>query len=271
MSVVGSINKWAQIISGLPADGLTPPATNRSAITQKCPTKANQVPASLRPVGQVGDMWVYSPKSKMGIFTFHLTSPQMKHLRSKFFSNMKPEKVLLFESLCAILWRAIADVREEEPQVVTLCKGDPSKRVIGSISNSQKISAVRADFSVKGSDPHELLGLLVGQATEENAQIEETVESDNGVSDFIIYGGNLTFVDIGEADLYGLELNGQKPIFVDYAIEGLGDEGAVVVHPEPRSPMLSDDHDVGGRVVTVSLPESHLSQLKVKLKNNEVL
>ncbi|KAK4781664.1 hypothetical protein SAY86_015766 [Trapa natans] len=272
LSVVDFINRWAQIISGLPADGLKQlHVSDRSSTAQKTPTKANQEPVSLIPVEPVGDMWTYSPKCKMGTFALHLTLPHLKHLRSKFFGHVKPEKVPLFESICAIFWRWIADVKEGEPQVVTVCKGDPSKRAIRSISNSQKISAVRADFSVKGSDPHELLCLLVDRATWENAQIEEVVERDYGVSDFIIYGGNLTFVDIGEADLYGIELKEHKPLFADYTIEGLGDEGVIVILPAPNDPKSSGDHDTGGMIVTMTLPESLLSKLKVVLMNNGML
>ncbi|OWM76767.1 hypothetical protein CDL15_Pgr004979 [Punica granatum] len=265
-AVVDFINKWGQMLAGLQKDHPEPPKSN--TVILETPMKADREPISVRRVGPVGDHWIYCPGRKKGTFTFHLTSSQLTHLRSKFFGHMKSGRVPPYESLCTILWQCIANVKEEEPKVVTICKNDPSKRAIGVLSNSQKISVVRTDSSIKGSDPCEILGLLVDQAMEETAQIEEAVERDNGVSDFIIYGANLTFLDIGEANLYELELNGLKPIFADYAIGGVGEEGVVLVHPGPKGAKLSGD---GGRVVTVILPENLLPALKGELKKNDLL
>ena len=47
-----------------------------------------------------------------------------------------------------------------------------------------------------------------------------------------MYGANLTFVNLEEADFYGMELKGQKPVHVSYFIDGVGDEGVVLVTPK---------------------------------------
>lgn len=268
-SVIDFINNWARIFSGHQIYVPRPSRPDESPI--KSSTKVNRDPVSVRRVAPVGDHWIYSPRSKMVTFTFHLTPSQLTHLRSKFLGRIEPDKVPLFEALCAILWQCMAKIKEEEPKVVTICRNDPSKRVNGAISNSQKISAVKADFCIKGSDPSEVLGLLAGRATEENAPIEEAVERDNGVSDFIVYGANLTFVDIQEANIYGLELNGQKPVFADYAIEGAGDEGVVLVLPGPESPTFSSSNLDRGRIVTIILPGNLLPELRGELKKNDML
>ena len=52
------------------------------------------------------------------------------------------------------------------------------------------------------------------------------------VSNFIMDGANLTFVNLEEADFYGMELKGQKPVHVSYFIDGVGDEGVVLVTPK---------------------------------------
>ncbi|KAF8394024.1 hypothetical protein HHK36_020226 [Tetracentron sinense] len=62
----------------------------------------------------------------------------------------------------------------------------------GKLSNNQIISVVKADFSVVESDPKELAALVVEQTMDEKSQIEEEVEKGQGLSDFIMYGSNLT-------------------------------------------------------------------------------
>ncbi|KAF2288988.1 hypothetical protein GH714_023287 [Hevea brasiliensis] len=110
--------------------------------------------------------------------------------------------------------------------------------------------------------------LLADQAIDDRTLIEELVKKDNGASDYIIYGANLTFVDFEKANLYGLELSEYKPKFVDYTIEGVGDEGAVVVLPWSED---SADYSSKGRVVTVILPENEITELKYELKENGLL
>ncbi|KAJ6751347.1 hypothetical protein OIU85_001840 [Salix viminalis] len=85
-----------------------------------------------------------------------------------------------------------------------------------------------ADFSVVDTDLKRLASLLLDQAMKENTQIEEVVEKDDGVFDYIVYGANLT-------------------------IQGVGDEGAVLVLPWPKD--SGTDGNIG-RIVVVTLSEN---------------
>lgn len=59
-----------------------------------------------------------------------------------------------------------------------------------------------------------------------------------------------------EIELYGLELKGQNPAYVDYSIHGVGEEGAILVLPGP------DGAGNGGRVLTVISPEDEIPKLQ---------
>jgi hypothetical protein len=167
------------------------------------------------------------------------------------------------------MWQCIAKAKDGlEPKVVTLCKKDPNNPKDGILSNSQIISSVKADSSVVDADLKELATLLVDQATEENSQIEEVVEKDNGVFDYIVYGANLTFVDLEETNFYGLEWNGHKPEAVHYSIQGVGDEGAVMVLPWPKD--SGTDGNIG-RIVVVTLPENEVVKLRFELQKNGLM
>ncbi|KAI4372812.1 hypothetical protein MLD38_010999 [Melastoma candidum] len=176
----------------------------------------------------------------------------------------------LFESICVALWQMVARVREDgqdEPRVVTVVSDDESgRRVHGKLSNSQRISIARAGSPVAVMDPKELLDVLVGRKGEENKLIEEAVEKDNGMGDFVLYGANLTFVNLEDGDFYELKLHGHKPMFVNYVIQSLGDQGVVLVLPG-----TGDEGNDGGRVVTVVLPEKELVLLKADLKKKVTL
>ncbi|KAF8393998.1 hypothetical protein HHK36_020200 [Tetracentron sinense] len=104
----------------------------------------------------------------------------------------------------------------------TLSRHLVSNQVIGPELYYSPLVFIQVDFSVVESDPKELAALVVEQTMDEKSQIEEEVEKGQGLSDFIMYGSNLTFVNLEEADLYGLELKGQKPVFVNYMIDGVG-------------------------------------------------
>ena len=118
------------------------------------------------------------------------------------------------------------------------------------------------------ADPKRLASLLADQAIDETTQIEELVEKDQGLSDFVVYGANLSFVDWQEGDFYGLELQGHKPEFVSYSIQGVGDNGVVLVLPGPK---YTGNVGGEGRLVTLIFPENEISELKSELKMNGLL
>lgn len=224
-------------------------------------------PLSLKWVDPVGDHWIPLNGIRMETFSFTITPTQITNLQKKIMGSF-------FESLCAIIWQCIAKYRQaddgSEPKTVTICKKDTNRHKSGELSNSLIISTVKAELSVLEADPKKLASLLAEQAIDETTQIEEAVEKDQGVSDFIVYGANLTFVDWQETDLYGLEFQGHKPEFVSYTIQGVGDKGAVIVLPGPK--------DVGnggvgeeGRLVTLILPEGEVLEIQSELKKNGLL
>lgn len=120
------------------------------------------------------------------------------------------------------------------------------------------MSAVEADVVVAGAEEGALAELIAKKKIDEGGEIEELVEKSREESDFVAYGARLTFVDLEEANLYGLELEGQKTIHVNYEIGGVGENGVVLVLPGPP---LGDGRDGGGRTVTVTLQEKQVSDL----------
>ncbi|KAK3416945.1 protein ECERIFERUM 26-like [Eucalyptus grandis] len=262
-------NMLGRSLSGLLADGPKGPRALSGPRRLADPPELAREPASIKRVSPVGDHWVVDGNCNMGTFTFHLSPDQLAHLKSKVGGEGHGEKFPPFESLCAILWQLIAKVRAgNEPSTVTLIKNDPSKRENGILSNSLKICSVKADFSVADADPGEILRLLIDRAENESNLIEEAVERDGGVADYVVYGANLSFVEWEEVSMYGLQLNGNRPIFASYVIEGVADEGAVFVLPGPPS---SGKDSGQGRVVTVILPEYQLLQLKSELVKQDIL
>ncbi|KAL6970965.1 hypothetical protein U1Q18_030644 [Sarracenia purpurea var. burkii] len=194
----------------------------------------------------------------METFSFHLTTKQVIQLQSKVCGQVEnSDQIPVFECLCGVIWKIVAHVRGgSEPKLVTICKNDPGGPKNGVLSNSQVISLVKTDFSITEADPKELAKLVINGAVDERIKIEEAVERDQGVSDFIIYGANLTFVDLQEADFYGVELKGHKPVYVSYTIDGIGDQGAILVLRGPK----------GGKIVTLIMPKNEILELKSELK-----
>ncbi|XP_042517714.1 protein ECERIFERUM 26-like [Macadamia integrifolia] len=229
-------------------------------------------PLSVKWVEPVGDHWITANNCTMENYSFHITAQQLKAMSSKM-----SFKIPLFESLSAIFWQCLTRIRKgsEEPKTVTIICRNREKKGGSStylISNyNQTISTVQVDFSVTEADPKELAAMIMEQKkVDEKSKIEEMVKQDQGMSDLIIYGANLTFVDLGEADLYGFELKKQKPAFVNYTIDGVGDEGVILVMKGPPSGKVNDDDgDIGdeGRTVTVILPKNQIMMLKDELRS----
>ncbi|GAV59008.1 Transferase domain-containing protein [Cephalotus follicularis] len=257
------INRWGLLIGGLKPNALPKFINSEEGSKIPAPIIGKEL-LSLKRVDPVDDLWVTPNNCKMETFSFHVSPTQMSNLKSKVSGDK--HKFRSFESLCAIIWKCIAIVREGfEPKLVTICKKDPYTKG-GVLSNSQIISAVRADFPVMDANLDQLVTLLVNQAIDERNVIEATVKTDNGLSDFILYGSNLTFVDLEETDLYGLKIYGKKPDFVYFTIQGVGDEGTVLVLPGKNDPGKDVEVETG-RFVTLILPQDVMLKLKFELKN----
>lgn len=267
LSASNFINKCGQFIASIGSINMQPNFHSSSGTSFKHQmSKSPAPPLSVKQVDPVGDHWITANSCKMDTFSFHVTAAQLATLQSKISGQNQTEKMPIFESLCAIIWHSIAKIRRGsiQAEIVTTCKNDPSAKLAinGIVTNTQIISTVKADFPITETDPKRLVNLLVNEAVDERRKIEELVEKDNGLSDFIVYGARLTFVDLEEVDLYGFELNGYKPEFVYYTVQGVGDEGAVFVLP--AGPKGADE----GRIVTITLPENQVPELKAELVKN---
>lgn len=260
------INMWGKIMGG--QDQETPPnlAQYRKIETSPYPKNLGENPLSLKWVDPVGDNWIVTSNNKMDTFSFHVSATQLSQLQYKISGPKNSDRVPPFESLCAVIWHCVAKVRTRpEPKVVTIVKYDPKcKKKKGIFNDNQVISIVKGEFSIIESDLKELATLVMNKAVDEGEKIEETLESENGLSDVIMYGANLTFVDLEEATFYDMKLKGQNPVHVSYSVDGVGGEGVVLVLPTPK--------DGGrGRFVTITLPENELLDLKYELKENDLL
>ncbi|KAK2977983.1 hypothetical protein RJ640_023521 [Escallonia rubra] len=250
------INLWGDIAAGhFPTQPLNTPDTG------KLQFPSPEKPFSMKKVDPVGDYWLATNSCKMGTHSIHLQAEQLDHLLSKSCGISQTAKLLPFEVLSAIMWKSLAKIRgTSEPRVVTICTNSSRERERETPSNSQVVStvAVGADFAVAKADLLQLAKMISKQRVDEGSMIEGLMERENGNSDFIVYGANLTFVNLQEARTYGLELNGQKPISANYSIDGVGEEGVVLVLP--------GHDDRGGRTLSVVLPQYQVEELREELK-----
>ncbi|CAN4120839.1 unnamed protein product [Withania somnifera] len=209
-------------------------------------------PLSIKRVSPVEDHWIVNSNCKMNSFSIHVSGSQLGHLQSR--TGIQGP----FESLCAIIWQSISRIRDgPSPQVVTICQKSTEKKE-GLIGNTQVIGVVKADYSIREANPSELARLIKNEMIDERLKMDEAIENEQGVLDIIVYGANLTFVNVEGADLYEFDWNGHKPKNVNYFIDGVGDAGTVLVLP-------AGPNDAEGRVVTMMLPEDEIMKLKNEL------
>ncbi|TYI84332.1 hypothetical protein E1A91_D05G356500v1 [Gossypium mustelinum] len=265
-SVSNFINNWGQHMAMVNVN--SSPALAPRSLTNTAKPEAPSEPLSAKQVNHVRDLWVLANNCKMETFSFNLTTQHLLNLQAKIGS------VSAFDSICALLWRAIAKVREGfEPQIVTVCRKDPCHDDNNVLGNNQIIRTIKASFLVGESDLNKLATLIAndqGQVYDERNRIEAAVEKDNGSTDYIVYGSNLTFVNLENAGLYELELNGEKPKLAYYSIQGVGDEGAVLILPLPHGSAAENEGEPR-YLVNLTLPEGQVFKLKAELKRASLL
>lgn len=263
------INTWAQIMAGqVPKKSLHVPSSRK--LPEDPPGLVANKPFSLKEVDPVANHWSLPANNgqNMRSHTFRISSKQLDLLMSNT-CGKKAANLSKFEILSAIIWKSLSRIRENSgPKMVTICcyecpHGDRDGKDKIPNNNSMVLSTVDANFE---SNVSELAFLIAEKKRVENDAIEEMVKRDDGKGDFLVYGANLTFVNLEEVEIYGLELKGQKPVFANYTIEGVGDEGLVLVLP--GAPKNGEDEDGNGRVVTVVLPKDQLAHLENELKVN---
>ncbi|MCL7042922.1 hypothetical protein MKW94_004774 [Papaver nudicaule] len=258
------LNMWGQRMAGTKSLQLPSQVKTMQADQIQLPDEAEAEPLSVRRVGPVGDHWVAADNCKMGTFSFQLTASQLDDLQTKVASKNQSGKLPPFEALSAVIWQCIANTSEDkEPNVITICRNDFHNRNENIFNNNHILSIVHADFSVIEAEVSKLAELIIDKSIEENTLIEKTVEKDQGTSDFLVYGANLTFANLEDVGLYGLELNGHKPTFANYSIYGVCNEGVVLVLPGPE-PVKEGSGK--GRTVTITLQENQVTQLRKELE-----
>ncbi|XVF36583.1 hypothetical protein REPUB_Repub19eG0069700 [Reevesia pubescens] len=266
------INLWGQIMAEvqLPSKSFQVHINNYNPKNYESPlTSFSRKPFSLKKVDPVGDCWHLTANNrKMKTHTFHVNAKQLHHMVS-LSSTCHPnqtDNISHFEILSAIIWKSLSKIREDSgSRIVTICTSNSVIRENEMPRNDMILSTVEADFSVAKGEIAELAKLIAEKRVPENDLIEEFLQgNDEERSDFIVYGANLTFVDLEGANFYGLELKGQKPVFVNYAINGVGDEGTVLILPSPKK------EGDNGKIVTMTLPEDEIEKLKNILGKNGI-
>ncbi|KAL4309238.1 hypothetical protein GQ457_01G011180 [Hibiscus cannabinus] len=258
------LNLWGQIVSGKQI----PPQMKNPVLKSEFPTLVSRKPLSLKKVDPVGDRWFTATDCKMVTHSFHVTQKQLHHIMttSSVHDSNRANKISDFEIVSAIIWQSLSKVRADSgPRTITICSNNPRAQddETGTLlSNGTTLSTVEADFSVSKVEIPDLAKLIADKQMPENGLIEDLLSGDEEKSDFIVYGANLTFVNLEGANLYGLELKGLKPLFVNYMINGVGDEGTFLIFP-------SNEKDGGnGKIVTMTLPEDQIEKLKNILEND---
>ncbi|MED6172380.1 hypothetical protein PIB30_049590, partial [Stylosanthes scabra] len=286
-SALDFITKWSNMLSGhVPPKSLHMPnnqvAPHEEIIIQ--PNNNNnsllvsENPTSIKRATIVGEHWLATNVSHVATHSFHVTSKQLHNLvkATSKNNNYNGRRNKYFEIISALIWKCVTNIRGKGgPMAVTICTkscngSKHGENEVFPSNNGLVLSKIEACLESGKSDISELARIIADKKMVENHIVKKLVEKDDeGKEDFVVYGANLTFVDLEEADLFGVKLNGHKPIMANCSFRGVGDQGVVLVFPAPSEENNEDDdndNNSNGRIVTVSLPVKELSQLKNKLR-----
>lgn len=219
---------------------------------------AAAAPLSVRAVKTVDGCWLPAGEVKMESLSLEITGDQVEVLRNKTLARSS------FDAIAAVVWQSLARIRgtSREPRMVTVCKsGDQPSGRSWLLGNDQVVGVVRAaELSPAAADLSELAKLLAGGFSDETPAIEALAGADSGgPPDLILYGANLSFVDLEDLPVYDVAVRGQRPVFVNFTIEGVGREGTVLVFP-------GGGPDGGGRTVNAVLPGGEAAALMRELR-----
>ncbi|KAF7830022.1 protein ECERIFERUM 2 [Senna tora] len=265
-SALNFISHWSKIIAGhVPPKSLHVPPSSKPDLPPSL-SDQSQNPISVKKAINVGEHWLAANHRNVETHSFRLAAKQLHHLVT---TTISTDAASYFEILCAIVWKSLNRIRGNfcALNAVTICTTNGSNRREDEFPiNGLEFSKVEADFAVAQSDVSALAMLIAEKKIVENQVMEKLVEEDEGKEDFLVYGANLTFVDLEEAGFYDVELNGRKPVMANCTFHGVGDEGVVVVLPAPEEDDDGGDGGGNGRMMTVVLPHNELEQLKIELQ-----
>ncbi|KAL4578418.1 hypothetical protein LXL04_014541 [Taraxacum kok-saghyz] len=253
------MNLWGQAFRRqYPAQPLCMDHSNDDGHNMKSPLKD---PLSIKRVGPLGDHWATPNDTKLETYSFYMSSPEITRLQSKICGDKDHQQIPAFESICSVVWKCVAKVKHgSEVSIVTICTRDSKSTFERIITNrAQLIKVVKTDTSIEESSLMELGLLIMNQGVDQRRNIEEAMRYNSEFPDFLVYGANLTFVDLHDIPVYDLDIRGNTSVYVDCAIDNVGDEGVVLVFPTRK--------DTGsGLTVSITLPQNHISELKSMLK-----
>ncbi|KAG6491518.1 protein ECERIFERUM 26-like [Zingiber officinale] len=243
-SATNCINLWGDFLNG--NDPPTKPfqlSNMQNTAQDYAPQKA---PASVKQVEIANDCWLFPNACKMATHSFKVTETELDKVQ-------KGQK-LQFELIAALFWLCLSRIQSgKELKLATICRHGTQAKCSDMLSNNIRTSTVKLDSSAASVGLFRLANLIVEQDMDELESVEQLVDRNSGKPDFLLYGANLTFVDMRGINLFGLELKGQKPVKVDLSIDGVGDEGAVLVLPCPQRSDVT---------VMVILPEDQIPKLR---------
>ncbi|KAF8670300.1 hypothetical protein HU200_050841 [Digitaria exilis] len=243
-SAATCFNKWAQILSGKKPE---PTVLTPENMPGHSPASAT-APRSVKQVGPIEDHWIVPAGRDMACYSFHVTEPTLKKLQQQ-----AAVATGTFELVAALMWQTVAKIRGGV-ETVTVVKNDAAARSGRALANEMKVGYAEASGSSPAkADVAELAALLAKGVVDETAAVAAFP------GDVLVYGGaHLTLVDMEQVDVYGLEIRGQRPVHVEYGMDGVGEEGAVLVQP---------DADGRGRTVTAVLPRDEIESLRAALQD----
>lgn len=266
-SAFNFITKWSQSLAG---ETLKKSLHMSNFDQHQFPQNSfSKKPASIKSATVVGEYWLNTNNNNNDVVThsFHITSKQLQHLLTTTLNqtNVATEtktKTSYFEILSALVWKSIAKIRENlGTNVVTVCTSVTNRAENEFPTNDLVLSKVETEFPAGEFDISELVKLIAEKKMNENFALETFVEGGEGKGDFIVYGAKLTFVDLEEAELYGIKINEKEPIIANCDFRGVGDQGVVLILPAPKD----NEGDSNGRMITVSLPGKELERLENEL------
>ncbi|KAK4276899.1 hypothetical protein QN277_014995 [Acacia crassicarpa] len=261
-SALNFIHLWSRISAGhVPPRSLHVPTPSKPEL----PPSSSDKPISVKRSVDVGDRWLVADHENVETHCFRLTPKQLDHLVTTITTSAPTS---YFVILSAIVWKSLSHIRGNASglNAVTICTNGSKRKEDELPINGLVFSKVEADFAVEKSDVSELAMLIGEKKMTENDILEKMVEEDEGKGDFVVYGANLTFVDLEGAEFYDVKLNGRKPILANCTFHGVGGEGVVSVLPAPEGDDGAEDGGCNGRILTVVLPPKELEQLKNKLE-----
>ncbi|KAI3511572.1 hypothetical protein L1887_18727 [Cichorium endivia] len=262
-SAMRFIKLWFQVIEGncttQPLTMAKPETTTLNIQT----SSPNLAPLSIKRVNLIGDLWSTLSNSTMETFSFYLSMTELTQLQAKICEEKASPQIPTFECISIVIWKCLAKTRHVSgSEAITICKGDLRNQIKEIMTNkSQTIGVIKTNTSITEYNMMQLGLLIMNEVVDERIKIEEAIERDDKLSDFLMYGTNLTFVDFGDVSLYEMEVRGQKPVYVNCVIDNINDKGVIVVLPSPTG----CSH---GRIVSITLPKNKMVELKAALKDD---